>query len=225
MARTKAAPALPPRPDLVVSVPAWAAPEQLRYAARSWAAHLPHSGLWVAGARPWWLTDAFFLHTEEEGTVAVLRAAVEDPGISDPFLFTREDTVALTPLDGPVPVLHDGPARDVDGLEETVARLAELGHPEPMAYETGLLLVDKAAARVALEAAADLARPHVRTLYGNLAGIGGEPAGDSVIAYRAPGFPQDVPLLSVGADAFRHGFVGAFLREAFPDPGPYELGD
>ncbi|WP_051710131.1 hypothetical protein [Streptomyces sp. NRRL S-350] len=223
MARAKTA-AAPRRPDLVVPVRVGAAPELLRYAARSWAAHLPHDSLFVAGRWPGWLANAVFLDADPDaGTAGVLRAAVEDSAISDPFLFAGPGTVTLTPLGGDVPVMHGGPARDVEDQAETVARLAELGHPDPVVYENGLLLVDKAGALAALDAAQGLARPYVRTLYGNLAGLGGEPAGKAVVEYRGPRFPLDAPVLSVGTDAFRHGYVGAFLREAFPTPSPYEL--
>ncbi|MEU7093030.1 hypothetical protein [Kitasatospora aureofaciens] len=223
-ARSKPA-AAPSRPDIVLSVRVGAVPEQLRYAVRSWAAHLPHGHLVVAGPSPSWLDNAYFLDADPEaGTAAVLRAAVEDRAVSDPFLFCGPDTFVMAQQDGAGPVLHGGPAREVEGMAETYARLAELGHPDPLSYEIGVpILFDKAAVLVALDAAAELERPYLRTLYGNLAGLGGEPAGDAVVEFRGPRFPQDAPLLSVGADAFVHGFVGVYVREAFPEPGPYEL--
>lgn len=61
---------------------------------------------------------------------------------------------------------------------------------------------------------------HKRTLYGNVVGIGGWQAHDFKVKV---GGGRDWPFLSTSDASFRAQPVGAYIRERFPDPSPYEV--
>lgn len=227
-------------PDLVVPVRVAAANEQLRYALRSWAASLPHRHVWVVGHRHTWLTgEVRSIPTEQEGagyvnTTVAMRAACDHPEVSDPFVWANDDTFTMRPLPDGMPVLHRGPMRDqvearaglrgpyVDGMRATYAWLTERGH-EPLSYELHVPLPVRKAEMLAALDQAPGHDAHKRTVYGVLAGIGGEQIDDVKIAYRAPrGFGPESRFLSTMPDAFTNGHVGQFIRARFPEPCRYE---
>ncbi|MEU6628469.1 hypothetical protein ABZ905_09255 [Streptomyces parvus] len=228
-------------PDIVVPVREGAVNRQLRYALRSWAANLPHGRVWIVGYVPPWVKTARHLPlnqggTKYENTTAAVRRACEHPLISDPFILCNDDFFVMhrTPE---VPVLHRGPVREVEayyvarasgaylrGMRETAALLGELGHADPLSYELHVpMTVDKTQMLHALDVGKHLNVVHKRTLYGNLAELGGGEIRDVKILHRAPtGYtPQDV-FLSTMPDSFANGHVGQFIRKAFPESSVYE---
>lgn len=229
-------------PDLVVPVRVGAVNEQLRYALRSWAAHLPHRHVWLVGYRPPWLSGVRHIPTGQTGhskyrnTTTAVRAACEHPEVSDPYLLCNDDFFVMRPVVGGVPVLHRGPVAEVEryyaarrsgrylrGMRETRDLLAQLGHPDPLSYELHVpLLVDKTDMLHALDVGRHLDVLHKRTLYGNLAGLGGQQTADVKVLSRAAVFDRDGMFLSTMPDSFTFGGVGAFIRRRFPLPGPYE---
>lgn len=229
-------------PDIVVPVREGAANPQLRYALRSWAAHLPHGQVWVVGHRLPWLDGVRHIPTRQTGTkyentTAAVRAACEHPEVSSTFLLCNDDMFAMRPHPDGMPVLHRGPIREVEriyaarssgtylrGMRETAALLAELGHADPLSYELHVPLpVEQAGMLQALDIGRHLDVLHKRTLYGTLAGLGGEQIEDVKIMHRAPRFPAESPWLSTMPDSFANGHVGAFIRQTFPEPCRYEL--
>jgi hypothetical protein len=77
--------------DLVVPVREAPTNQQLRYALRSWAAHLPHGQVWIVGHKPVWLNGVRHIPTRQTGTkyantTTAVRAACEHPEVSDTFL-------------------------------------------------------------------------------------------------------------------------------------------
>ncbi|WP_237310034.1 hypothetical protein [Streptomyces sp. AMCC400023] len=235
--------AAPPVLDIVVPVREEPANESLRYALRSWAAHLPHRRVWTVGHRHRWLTDEVgHIPTVQSGgkfanTDLGVRAACAHPEVSDPFLLADDDMFTMRPLPGGMPVLHRGLVVDVErhyeargsgvylrGMRETRALLAGLGHTAPLSYELHVpLAVGKATMLNALWRGRHLDVLHKRTLYGVIAGIGGEQVEDVKIRHRAPrGYGPADTFLSTMPDSFVHGHVGKFIRAAFPLPSPYE---
>jgi hypothetical protein len=109
-------------------------------------------------------------------------------------------------------------------MRETAALLADLGYPDPLSYELHVPLpVDKTGMLDALGLGRHLDVVHKRTLYGNLAGLGGQQIPDVKILHRGPrGYGPNSLFLSTMPDAFVNGHVGRFIRAAFPDPSPYE---
>ncbi|WP_203233648.1 hypothetical protein [Streptomyces niveus] len=168
-------------PDIVVPVREGAVNEQLRYAVRSWAAHLPHGQVWVVGHRPSWLGGVRHLPTRQAGTkyqntTAAVRAACAHPEVSDRFLLCNDDMFVMRQVTE-MPVLRRGPVRDVEayytvrasgkylrGMRETTELLATLGHRDPLSYELHVPLpTAKAGMLAALDAARHLDVVHKRT--------------------------------------------------------------
>lgn len=231
----------PNLPDLVVPVKESAANPHLRYALRSWAAHLPHRRVWVVGYRPPWVTGVEYIPTQQHGrskfanTTAATRAACEHPEVSSPFVYMNDDFFVLKPIDR-VPVLHRGPIEKsealyarrgatqyLQGLRQTRKLLAKLGHTNPVSYELHTPLpVDKAGMLAALDAGRHVAALQHRTMYGVMHRIGGTEIRDVKVATRGDEFRRGGAFLSTSAVSFAHGRVGAYIREAFPVAGPYE---
>jgi hypothetical protein len=229
-------------PDIVVPVREGAANEPLRYALRSWAAHLPHRRVWLIGHRPRWTVEVEHLPMRQDGTkyqntTAAVRAACVHPDVSDVFVLANDDMFVMHPQPEGMPVLHRGPVRTVEayyaarasgpylrGMRETRDLLVSLGHPDPLSYELHVPMpVDKLGMLAALDAGRHLDVVHKRTLYGNLAGLGGTEIRDVKILHRAPrGYGPGSAFLSTMPDSFAAGHVGQFVRRAFPDPSPYE---
>ncbi|MFF4391439.1 hypothetical protein ACFY0G_32320 [Streptomyces sp. NPDC001552] len=229
-------------PDLVVPVREAKLNQQLRYALRSWAKNLPHGRVWLVGYRPYWVAGVNHISTTQAGrtkyanTTAAVRAVCEHPEVSDPWILLNDDFFVMTAVEQ-VPALHRGRVVDVeryyaarasgsylDGMRATRARLAELGHPDPLSYELHVpMQIGKAGMLAALDAGRDLAVVHKRTLYGNLAGLGGAQIDDVKILHRSHKFPADSPFLSTMPDSFTRGKVGELIRRKFPQPCPYEL--
>lgn len=228
---------------MVVPVREGATNQQLRYALRSWAAHLPHGRVWIVGYRPPWLTGVEHIPTMQRGTkyantTLAVRKACEHPDVSEQFLLCNDDFFVMQPLPEQMPVLHRGPVREVEryyasrangkylrGLRETRDLLVSLDHPDPLSYELHVPLpVSKAGMLEALDIGAHLDVLHKRTLYGNLAGLGGERIDDVKVLHRGPRFPRDSTFLSTMPDSFTNGMVGAHIRRAFPRPCRYERG-
>ena len=223
-----------------------ASSQELRYALRSWCTNLPHRQVWLVGHRPHWASsEVGHIPTVQDGskwenTTTAMRAACEHPDVSDTFVWCNDDTFTMRPfLDG-MPVLHRGLLRDIvarragrpgyggrdeygAGLGAALARLEGLGYGEALCYEHhSPLPVGKAAMVEALDVGAglDVAK---RSVYGNLAGLGGEFAEDVKIAWRRPqGFGPDSALVSTMPDAFANGHVGRWIRSSFPKPCTYE---
>ncbi|MFC4060250.1 hypothetical protein ACFOWE_18250 [Planomonospora corallina] len=228
-------------PDLVVPVREGAVNEQLRYALRSWAAHLPHARVWIVGHRPPWAAGVGHIPTEQTGTkyantTAAVRAACEHPDVAEEFLLANDDMFVMDAVAG-MPVLHRGLVDEVEpyyaargsdaylrGMRETRELLAELGHEDPLSYELHVPLpATKTGMLAALDAGRHLNVVHKRTLFGNLANLGGRRIADVKVMHRGPRFPRDSPFLSTMPDSFAHGQVGAYIRRRFPRPCRYEV--
>jgi hypothetical protein len=230
-------------PDLVVPVREGAVNEQLRYALRSWAAHLPHRHVWLIGHRPQWAAGVGHLPNRQGGTkyvntTAAMRVACEHPEVSDPFVYLNDDMFVMHTVDT-MPVLHRGPVREVEayyearasgvylrGMRETRELLGRLGHPDPLSYELHVPMpVDKQGMLDALAIGRDIPVLHKRTLYGNLAELGGTQIRDVKILHRRPqGYDETSVWLSTMPDSFANGAVGLYIRRSFPDACRYERG-
>ena len=222
--------------------------EELRYSLRS-LANLPHERVWLFGGAPQWVTDVDLVATDQRGTkyqvtTRAMRAACEHPDVSDPFALFNDDFYVARPC-AEVPVLHRGLISDVladyrrrghggssycRGMVQTARLLRSLGYDAPLSYELHVPLpVGKRAMTEALDvgAAAGIAVLHKRTLYGNLARLGGERlidvkitrARDGRIVSRR-GAHAGHAWLSSGDATFRE--LEPFLRHRFPSPSPHE---
>lgn len=217
--------------------------EELRYSLRS-LANLPHDRVFIVGHTPPWVRNVTSLQTIQAGTKYanstrnVLTACGTDE-VSDPFVLMNDDFFIVRPI-GEVPTLHRGPVADVVteyrvryrriasqyivGMTETRDLLLELGHTKPLSYELHVpLVVHKEAMSKAIETAtvAGLEVPHKRTLYGNLAGVGGTQARDVKVIYRAAVHVPS-PFVSTSDMSFHEGWIGRKLRGMFTEASRYE---
>jgi hypothetical protein len=222
--------------------------EELRYSLRS-LANLPHERVWIFGGKPEWVTGVELVPTDQRGakykvTTRAMRAACEHPDVSDPFILFNDDFYVARPV-SEVPVLHRGLVADVladyrrrwhglsaysRGMMQTAELLESLGFAAPLSYELHLPLpVHKRAMIEALDvgAAAGIAVLHKRTLYGNLARLGGERLTDVKITTPRDGrivarhvARAGSAWLSSGDTTFRE--LEPFLRHRFPAPSPHE---
>lgn len=219
--------------------------EELRYSLRS-LRNLPHGCVWIFGGAPEWIRGAEVVPTDQHDTkyrvtTRAMRAACEHPGVSDPFVLMNDDFYVMEPV-AAVPVLHRGPVDAViadylerrgrsgyvDGMVATRDLLAELGCEAPLSYELHVPLpVGKVAMLEALEVGEASGIPvlHKRTLYGNLAGIGGARLPDCKIVSARDGRVASRqrklgPWLS-SSDASFAG-LAPLLAHRFPRPSPFE---
>lgn len=227
--------------DLVIPVRVGEHNEQLRYALRSFAKHLPHGRVWIVGHKPTWLTGVHHIPTWQgsskyANTTRAVRAACEHPDVSEVFLLANDDMFAMERHEF-MPVYHRGLVAEVEeyyrrrrirsqyleGMRATRQLLARLGYEDPLSYEVHVPLpVDKSGMLEALEYGKSLPVVHKRTLYGNLAGLGGTRIRDPKVLHTGSMFPKDGPWLSTMSRSFTHGQVGKWIRSRFPEPSRYE---
>lgn len=211
--------------------------DELRFSLRS-LAHVPHGRVWVAGYCPAWLTGVGRIPVAQSGSryassAANLAAASAHPNVSGEFWLFNDDFFVLAgPPDG---ARHRGPVADmVAGLGHGAYRAAvtatgrllhHLGHPDPVSYELHEpMRVDKAAMGEALRAGRVMAAPLPRSLYGNLAGLGGEQVADCKVRGLHDPVPAGAWCVSTSDRSFAAGLVGRQIRGLLPEPCRYERG-
>lgn len=228
--------------DIVTWAPGPGPNPLLRYAARTWSAHLPHGRLWVAGAAPRWMTGHHVLDTAGTPTEeTVWRAAQGAPQVSDPFVVVPPHALVLAPVGeaGPAPV-HRGPIRHVSawcasrrvtdawtrGLAGTLLLLGQAGASPVSCWEVPVpLLVHRGTARRVLDLVdgAGLEEcPHLRTLYAHLAGLVGQRIVDPTVSRPGAMLPLGAQFAAPTSDVWARGRVGAAVRREFIAPSRYE---
>lgn len=215
--------------------------EELRYSLRSLATNLPHGRVWMAGHRPEWVSRTV-RHIEvppdadkHRSSTANLLAACSDPGVPEHVLLFNDDFFITRPIPA-VPAMHRGPVAEVlnyytrynnayaQGMADTAALLAELGHPDPVSYELHVpMVIHTPTMRRLLERYGPRVKTlNKRTLYGNLAHAGGRQVADVKVAKDGDRWDPDGPFVSTNDGPFKRGAVGVWLRALFPDPCRYE---
>lgn len=209
--------------DVVVPVREGADHTRLRYALRSWSAHLPHVRVWVVGHLPSWVVNVRHLPMVESGSAevdrwAAVRAACLEPAVSDRFLLCADDMCVMTAQAArrEIPVVNGGLLRDVeeagrvDGshlarVRTTRQILERLGYVDPLSFEVNVPMpVDRDEMLRAVDVGTLLGiAHHTRTLYGNLAGLGSERAGGTTVDHHEPRY-------------------GTLIRSRFRHPCTYE---
>ncbi|NDL58639.1 hypothetical protein [Phytoactinopolyspora mesophila] len=211
--------------------------EELRYALRSWDAHLSFSKVWVIGGKPAWLANVNHIRTSQAGskyknTTTALKKACETDGVSEQFIYLNDDMFLMREFDN-VPVYHRGLMSEfaknrrlagpyLRGAKNTLKLLTELGHHQPLSYEVHVpMVLDKTLMLKALEIGKHVNPLHKRSLYGNLVGLGGQRIQDPKVATKSA-FDRRRPIISTSDDSFKRGQVGVFIRQRFPEPSRFE---
>ena len=215
---------------------------ELRYSLRT-LKNVTHDNVWIFGGVPHWInTDAVYYRKRTQAGSAYrsvrehIAAACNTPQVSDPFLLWNDDFYAMDRV-GDVPIMHRGSMDDMlekfanlktgwsKALIDTAHILSCYEVEDPVSYDLHVpLIVYKAEMRTALRIAgrAKSDAIHLRTIYGNIANLGGFEIEDPKLMKRSGPFPTG-PWLSSGDDTFRS-TVEPVLRYLFPEPSIYEKG-
>lgn len=239
-------------PDILIPVRKGDWNEELRFALRS-LSHIRHNRVWLVGHKPKWVRErlgnqdgVYFVPREQKAskyrnaTEALVEVTNElGSSMSSPFLLWNDDFFCMQPVQGPMPIYHMGALGEVidwyrrmrhvgaywRGMGQTYQLLKGLGYGEPLSYELHLPMpIYREPLLEAWERGRHLEVLHIRTLYGNLARLGGTYREDCKV-YRGRGKDEGYrswPWISTNDDMTLTPVYG-LLQETFPDPSPYEL--
>lgn len=209
--------------------------DELRYSLRS-LRNLAHDKVWIVGHAEPWLRNYGYLATRQDGVSRRnawqnLSAAASHRHISDPFVLMNDDFFVTAPVEDLIPQHRgsllghaaEGNGDRHSGLARTATLLRGLGVAEPLSYETHTPMV---VAREGFAAAVEMCAsdPHLapKSIYANLAGLGGINGGDAKVHDTSEEIPAG-PFLSTSDRSWARHPVGRLIRDMFPDPSPYEV--
>lgn len=227
---------------------------ELRFSLRSVAQNLTHDRVIISGYPPDWTQNVAKLKVQGGSSskkflnaARNIMAACEWEGTSDEFILMNDDFFVIRPIEE-VPTLHRGTlARAMEnhqkrwgrntyfkGMQATMRYLNELGYDDPLAYHLHLpMVINKELMReVLIDTGVTRTgkRPDylLRTIYGNVAEIGGTKSRDVKVASTKSAALTTVmkmkpAFLSTSDQSFRHGAVGRWITGLFPEPCEYEM--
>lgn len=220
---------------------------ELRFALRSIERNFDYGHIWIAGAWPDWLNTthphltAVKRPLPQGGKYAATRShyrwACRNPAVSDPWVLWNDDFYCMRPVTD-LPAIHRGKCVDVSpmfstwkskwahGMRETEKLMRRI-MPRQTLYNYDIhtpLLIHKRVMLRALDLAERLRihAPHVRTLYGNLAKLGGVTMRDPKIDYARPQH-QVGAWLSSQEHTFRSSVEAMLTAAGLDDPSAFEL--
>lgn len=212
---------------------------ELRYALRSIARHLPKSQVFISGDLPNWVTNVVHIpgdraETAHQDVFNNISRAVLDKRMSNDFILMADDIYFTAPYKG-VPSWNGGslgrvaksklktPSTAAQGrlLEQTDKLLKSMGHERPLSYALHIpMLMNKA--KVLL--VNDIVRPHIgnvspRTVYGNLFSSTSSRHADVKVYDKTTPLPK--PIASTWQSAL--GVAYNQLRAMYPEKCRYEI--
>lgn len=226
--------------DVVIPVRAGDKNPELRWALRCLEANFPHNRVWIVGYQPAWVTNVEFIpgngHYRHRNVYENVLAACEHPDTPAQFVISNDDIFVTEPVPGPVVGFRGPLATQVErlaprprhwwrrSLELTLEVLRAEGVADPISYELHMPLpVHKARMAEVLRRFAGVGGdnpPQWRTLYGNLATVGGARWDDCKARWcdTAVNFPYH------STDDQTWVRYAAYFRKRYPRPCRYEKG-
>lgn len=205
--------------------------------------NFPHRKLWITGHKPPWLGQCEHIadvggETKEARLYNSVLAAANHPDVSEKFVLFNDDFMVTAPMTN-LPTWYLKPLRAHceeqqiqnhlaggwgESMLYTLELLESLGVKNPLSYELHYpMIFDKAKLAEIMTPYVSDHPPQLRSLYGNLAKIGGSRKLDAkaIGVYREQR-PIPTPLMSTNDDS-----IAEFrdrLHRMFPDASPYEAG-
>lgn len=182
-------------------------------------------------------------HTKWWKTWRVMRYFCTLDEISDDFILMNDDFFIMRPIEE-IPILHRGKISDIlsghrstyqasniylTAMSETQELLRSLEKPT-LCYEMHApMVMNRHQMTTAMEVVEAMSRPgqmHInkRSLYGNYWEIDGSLSEDVKVDSVRPTFNKDSLFLSTSDNSWARRDIGQFIRRAFPNPSPYEVG-
>lgn len=217
--------------------------EELRYSLRS-LANLHHNKVYFVGHQPNWTQNVIHIprvqgpHSKYVNTVRNMRLACTNTDISDNFILMNDDFFIMHRIEE-IPTLHRGKIPEVvryyenlgglpyaKSMRETENVLKSLGISDPLSYELHTpMVINRERYQEIMDSipqiGANFYRLNKRTLYGNLAKVGGKKTYDvKITTDSAPN--RDQIFISTVERSFDNYKVGEYLREVFNQPSCYE---
>ncbi|MBS9533860.1 hypothetical protein KIH27_09715 [Mycobacterium sp. M1] len=213
--------------------------EALRYSLRSVAANFPHRKVWLSGFQPIWLANVGYIpeaggETKEARIYNTALAVAQHPDVSDQFVMFNDDFFITEPMTK-MPMRYLQPLRKhcdeplikagKDGwaqtMRSTLDLLLELGVKNPLSYELHVpMMFDKKVLAEVMEPYVGDAPPQLRSLYGNLANVGGIQQGDVKALLNGRNYQIPKPFFSTWDLTFTE--YQPKLNKMFPTPSLYE---
>lgn len=206
--------------------------EPLRYSLRS-LVNVEHDEVWIFGHAPSWVMNVTAVERPRTGSTYEtvtqhIRAACLHPGVSDPFMLWNDDFYAVQQV-GPLPAFHRGSLalelRKFQYRKDEWARglraAANIVPTSSLSYELHVpIIVHKTEMLAAIEL---IRREGVtsscrRTVYGNLAQLGGTRIDDPKMGYEWP----TGQWVSSTPGTFNR-LAKPNLHRLFPTHGAYEV--
>lgn len=234
-------------PDVVYPLVRKSQYEELRYSLRS-LENVPHGRVFIAGAKPDWLSDAV-IHipvekikgeTRYQNAEKNWRSALSHPDLSEEFIAMNDDFFIMQPMHT-IPYYHDGELAKyveyreqlgdthenyLNGMRRTIQTLQRFHVKKPLGYTLHIPMLMNKYKRLAISSmfrdvidAGDIML--MRTIYGNMFDVGGKQHAD--VKYYNDNFDETLPFLSSNDPAFKYERLGDFIRAKFPVKSEYEI--
>lgn len=211
--------------------------EELRYSIRS-LVNIPHKDVYIVGHKPDWAITKHIKTKQNESpftnTANNLKAACLSKDISSDFILMNDDFFIMKPLKS-MQTYHRGTYKEVlkntksysaytRNMGRTQKLLEGMGYENPLCYELHIpIVINKTKMLEALKLVeSTVSKFNKRSLYANMAGIGGRKMKSDVKVTDVKQAPPRTTFVSTTETSFNLGKVGNKIRNKFTERSVYE---